>query len=84
MSRDSDQLDLWPDWVERIRRSPWEGRQPRGLTKVALGLYLRREPQKSVRDLLWPAQLELFPEAIRTEPPLYEGAPPLEPLPWEA
>ncbi len=46
------ELDLFPG-------VPWNGRSPRGLTKVKIGLYLRREPGGH-EVYLDPAQLDFF------------------------
>ena len=63
-------------------RVPWEGRSPRDLTRVALGLILKPRGVKSVSDL-FSAQLDLFEVAHEDAPSLWEGAPTLLPLPWE-
>ncbi len=76
--RDGDQfeLDLFPG-------VPWEGRRPRGLTRVGSGLFLRPEPpgHEVEKD---PAQLELFTFGVRLprgkRPPQAAGAPLLLPL----
>ena len=65
------QYDLFPEEVGRL---PWGGRSPRGLTRGANLLYLRREPQKDERFFVDPEQTDLFPAAI-TGPLQYEGAP---------
>jgi len=61
------ELDLFPG-------EPWNGRSPRGLTRVGLGLFLRREPQKDACDGIAEGQLEMFPAAIRGSRQ-YAGAP---------
>ncbi len=73
----SEQLELELDDERAL--IPWEGRSPRGLTKVGLGLFLRQEPpKKHARIRCDSSQLELF---VRQEgPPQYEGAPLLLPL----
>ena len=57
---------------------PWDGRSPRGLTKVGLGLYLGPEPPRHEVHLP-PEQFELWPiqGATQREEPrwLYTGAP---------
>ncbi len=73
----SEQLDLFEGEVARL---PWRGRSPRDLTRVGLGLFLRREPQKDDRFFVDPNQVEMFPVAMR-KPPEYQGAPLLRPLP---
>ncbi len=64
-------------------RVPWEGRSPRALTRVALGLILKTRGEKSVSEVIDPEQYDLF-DAERAPPGLWEGAPTLLPLPWEA
>ncbi len=73
----STQLDLWELEVGRL---PWRGQSPRALTRVAMSLFLRREPQKDDRFFVDPNQIDLFLEAI-PRPPQYGGAPLLLPLP---
>ena len=70
----SSQLDLWQAELDAL---PWHGRSPRELTRVALGLFSRREPQKSMRDFVDTEQLELWPPA-KTAPWRYQGAPLLQ------
>ena len=72
----STQLDLFEAEVARL---PWRGQSPRGLTKVAKSLFLRREPQKDACFFVDPFQYDLFPVAKRG-PPRYGGAPSLLPL----
>jgi len=74
---DSDQLELALDDVRVL--IPWQGRNPRGLTKARMSLYLSQEAQKSMREFVDPEQGDLF----KRPSPLYEGAVPLLPLPWE-
>ena len=45
---------------------PWEGRSPRELTKIRMFLFSRREPQKSMSELVVGAQLELWPITNRS------------------
>ena len=61
---------------------PWQGRSPRGLTRVHLGVILKPEAEKSVSDLvLDPCQYDLFPAAIKDLPPhIWGGSPSLLPL----
>ncbi len=70
--RDGDQFRL-----DLFRGVPWNGRSPRGLTRVGLGLYLRPEPP--VREVFFdPEQLELWPvdrPPVKKGPFVYEGAP---------
>jgi len=60
-------------------RIPWSGQSPRALTRAAKMLYSRREPQKSMRDLLLMGQLELE-FSIHKVPPLWGGTHSLLPL----
>ncbi len=53
--RDGDQLRL-----DLFHDVPWDGRSPRGLTRVGLGLYLRPEPP-SHEVYFDPEQLEIWP-----------------------
>ena len=69
----SSQLDLWEDEVAVL---PWRGQSPRGLTRVGMGLFLRREPQKGDCFLVGPDQIDMFLEAI-TGPRRCGGAPSL-------
>jgi len=71
------QLELDLDDVRQ--RIPWEGRSPRGLTRVNMELFLSRGAQKAVRCDLGPGQLSLFPEAKKGSR-IYSGAPLLLPL----
>ena len=60
---------------------PWEGKSPRALTKVALGLIFKPGgAKKRERFAFDDRQIEMFPEAIK-EPRQYGGAPSLLPLP---
>ena len=63
------QLDLFEDVVAFL----WYGRCPRSLMRVALALYLRPEPQKSMRDLDSLMQLELFPAVTKRPPQEFPG-----------
>jgi len=72
-SHDSDQLNLDLDDVRL--RIPWEGRSPRGLTRVAKGLFLSQEAQKSVSDSASP---EL--DGLMKNGAPYLGAPTLLPF----
>ncbi len=76
---DSEQLDLWE---ADVRAMPWRGRSPRALTRGNKALFLSREAQKHERFFVDPAQSDMFLAAKR-EPPRYEGAPSLLPLPQE-
>ena len=73
------QLDFWQASVDAL---PWGGRSPRALTKSAMSLFLRREPQKDERFFVCPETIDMFGYA-RKEPPRYEGASLLLPLPEE-
>ncbi len=72
----STQLDLWEGEVARL---PWRGESPRALTRGAIALFLRREPQKDERFFVDPNQVDMFPVAIRG-PRQYDGAPLLLPF----
>ncbi len=75
--RDGDQLLL-----DLFKGVPWDGRSPRGLTRVQIGLFFRPEPQGHEVEPD-PAQLQMWPVAVR--PPRVKkrtaerGAPPLLP-----
>jgi len=73
----STQLDLWESELAVL---PWRGQSPRGLTRIAKALFLRREPQKDDRFFVDPDQYDLF-RAAKKRPPSYRGAPLLVPLP---
>ena len=74
----STQLDLWE--VE-LAALPWRGVSPRGLTKGAGVLFLRREPQKHARFFVDPLQTDLFRRRENSVPrTTYGGAPLLLPL----
>ncbi len=71
----SDQLDVWPAWVEGIEYAPWGGRSPRGLTRVALSLIFKAQAEKNVSDVyVDPAQYDLWLTAKKA-PRKYRGAP---------
>ena len=65
------QLELWEAEINAL---PWRGRSPRGLTRVANALFLRREPQKDDRFVIDPDQLDLWLPAKKA-PREYRGAP---------
>ncbi len=46
--------DLFP-------QEPWDGRSPRGLTRVGLGVILKPGGVESVSDVLDPLQVLMFP-----------------------
>ena len=73
----SDQLSL--ELLDARVRIPWNGASPRDLTRVGLGLFLRREPQKDDRFFVDPRQYDLFRAAIPGRR-RYGGAPTLLPL----
>jgi len=52
----SSQLSLRLDWGS----VPWEGQSPRALTRAAIALFSRREPQKDDRFFVDPDQLDFF------------------------
>ncbi len=76
--RDGDQLRL-----DLFKGVPWDGRNPRGLTRVQILLSSRREPPGHV---VYPdsEQLEIWPESVkatrRERPRQAAGAPSLLPL----
>ncbi len=59
--RDGEQFEL-----ELFPGVPWNGCDPRGLTKVGLGLFLRQEPPGHEVDFRDPDQLELWPPQVAT------------------
>ncbi len=61
---------------------PWEGRSPRGLTRVGLGLILKAQAVKSASDFRDPLQLDLFPRRRQRTSYQSRTAPLLLPLPW--
>jgi len=65
-----------------LSRLPWEGKSPRSLTRGAIALFLRREPQKDDRFFVDPNQYDLFRAAI-TGRRQYGGAPLLIPFEQE-
>ena len=67
----SVQGDLFVD----VATLPWYGRSPRGLTRGAIALFSRREPQKPERFFVDPGQYDLFPAATIKAPWKYQGAP---------
>jgi len=71
----SRQLDIWQVELDGL---PWQGRSPRGLTRAAKALFLRREPQKDDSFFIDPNQYDLLPEARKRLPS--RGAPLLVPL----
>ena len=79
--RVGEQLSFFEGGLYSLR-DPWCGRSPRALTRVALGLILKPRAEKSVSDFVDPEQYDLWPSGQK-DGPLYEGAVPLLPLPWE-
>jgi len=78
---DGEQLELALGDVHL--KLPWEGRSPRGLTRVALSPFFKAQAAKDARHRD-PTQLDLFVRNGRRKPPeLYRGASPLLPLPFE-
>ena len=69
----SEQLDLFEDVV----RLPWYGRSPRSLTRCAIALFSRREPQKDDCGFLDPDQYDLW-LPTKKAPWVYQGAPLLQ------
>ncbi len=74
--RTGEQLELALDDVRL--KIPWEGRSPRGLTRVRISSIFKAQAEKSVSDFVNPDQIEM--SQLRQESPLYEGAPLLSPL----
>ena len=70
------QLDLFVD----VAGLPWYGRSPRSLTRSALALFLRREPQNDDGFFVDPEQIDLFHAAITRPSGISPGAPLLVPL----
>ncbi len=60
--RDGDQLRL-----DLFREVPWDGRSPRGLTRVQIGLFFKRELPEAVRFHADPAQYDLWPVERRVQ-----------------
>ncbi len=65
------QLDLWQAELNAL---PWQGRNPRSLTRASLGLFLKRERQKDDCFFVDPNQLLLM-LAEPKAPWVYQGAP---------
>jgi len=63
-----------------IVKVPWDGRSPRALTRVALGITLKAQAKKSASDFVDPEQYDLW-LPLKERPPRYSGAAPLLPLP---
>jgi len=57
---------------------PWGGKSPRSLTRAAMALFSRREPQKSMSELKLVVAREF--DRSKKGPPRYEGAQLLLPL----
>jgi len=74
----SSQLELGLNDARAV--IPWSGRSPRELTRVGLGLFLKRERQEVTR-LADARQCEMF---IEHQARRYSGAPLLLPLRREA
>ncbi len=78
--RDGDQFDL-----DLFPGVPWNGRSPRGLTRVGIGLFLRPEPPRhELMDERDPRQFDLWRRMGHTEKKASRGtsrgAPSLLPL----
>jgi len=81
VSRVGEQLALSLDDVRL--QIPWNGVSPRVLTAAYARFTLKAQAAKSTSDLFSDgAQLDLLER--QKDRPLYEGAVPLLPLPWEA
>ena len=70
-------------WLPGLRscgyEDPWEGRNPRDLTRVTVEGIFKAQAEKSVSDFVSVDQYEIC-EACRMEgPPVYGGAPLLIP-----
>ena len=61
---------------------PWGGRSPRDLTRGGLVRIFKAQAEKSVSDFVSCDQFSLR-LVYQKSGPLYEGAAPLLPLPWE-
>ena len=72
----SEQLDLG-----LFKEEPWDGRSPRSLTRVGLGLFSEQERQKSDRFFVDPDQTDMFRRRQKKAPRVSRGAPLLVPLP---
>ncbi len=77
---DGEQLELALE--DRRVKVPWEGRSPRGLTRVALGFIFDPRGKKKHKRNRDPSQMEMFGGPSKG-PPRYGGAPLLLPLPEE-
>ena len=72
-THDSDQFELELD--DARVRVPWDGRSPRGLTRVALSRIFKAQAAKSVCDLVCPGQLEFSWLDQKGPPGFSRGAP---------
>ncbi len=79
MSSVGEQLELFEGGLTVVR-IPWEGRSPRALTRVGLGITLKAQAAKSVSDFVRTGQYDLW-LAAEEGPPIYRGAPCLLPMP---
>ena len=78
--RDSHQLEL--SIGDRRVSIPWEGRNPRGLTRGAVVAKLKAQAEKKVDRIRDALQLDFY-ERLTKGPRSEIGAPTLLPLPWE-
>jgi len=79
-SRDGDQYLLDLRSPEGAVQVPWQGRSPRGLTRVALGVILKAQAGKSMSDFVSDEnQYDLW-VSIKRLPWVYQGAPLLRDL----
>ncbi len=70
--------------LDLFRGEPWGGRSPRALTRGRLGLIFKAQAQTSVSDFVSDEnQVDLWPGLSNNPRPIYDGACPLLPLPWE-
>ncbi len=62
---------------------PWEGRSPRGLTRVGMGVILKPQGVRARVPFLDPLQVDVFPRRSRERlKPKSRTAPTLLPLPF--
>ena len=78
----SDQLELWPLLRTREDALPWGGKSPRVLTASYARSILKAQAAKKLSGTVCdPYQVDMFVQPQRS--PVYDGASPLIPLPWE-
>ena len=73
--RIGDQLELRLPGLVDLSREPWEGRSPRGLTRVALSTIFKAQAEKSTGDFVRDEnQYDLW-LPVKKAPRKYRGAP---------